>query len=141
MRNVREVRTGADSGSHPYILTCSHPDIQVSRSFPLDRGGRLGADVVDDAIDATHLVDDPRGDSSEPIGRQARPGGGHPVAALDGSNRNRTLIGAFITHDPDTLNRKQDSKTLPEARVPPLVLDLGGNNGIGPAQEIQARTG
>ncbi len=51
------------------------------------------------------------------------------------------LIGAFVTHDPDALNRKQDCETLPEARVPALPLDLVRNDGIGPAQEIQSRTG
>ena len=30
------------------------------RLFPFNRAGRLGTDVVDDAVDATHVVDDPR---------------------------------------------------------------------------------
>ncbi len=37
-------------------------------SLPLDRPGRLAGDVVDDAIDAPHLVDDAGGDAGEEVG-------------------------------------------------------------------------
>src|SRR3546814_4805267 len=50
---------------------------RLRRSFPLDRGGRLAADVVDDAGDATQLVDDAVGDAAEELVRQVRPVRGH----------------------------------------------------------------
>ncbi len=48
-------------------------------SFPLDGARGLGADVVDDAVDAGYLVDDPAGDHGEHLGRYACPVGGHAV--------------------------------------------------------------
>src|SRR4051812_49278305 len=45
-------------------------------SLPLDRRGRLAADVVDDAVDAGHLVDDPRRNLRQQLVRQPRPVGG-----------------------------------------------------------------
>src|SRR3954467_9131957 len=39
-------------------------------SLPLDGGGRLGADVVDDTIDPAHLVDDSIGDTRQHVVRE-----------------------------------------------------------------------
>src|SRR5262245_40878303 len=62
--------------------------------FPLDGGRRLRADVVDDPVDALDFVDDARRDAGQQVVRQARPVGGHPVAALDGADRDGVLVGA-----------------------------------------------
>src|SRR5512132_348019 len=47
--------------------------------LPLDRRGRLGGDVVHDAIDPRYLVDDSAADLAEDLVRQLRPVGGHAV--------------------------------------------------------------
>src|SRR5258708_26824348 len=87
--------------------------LQSSMSFPLDRGGRLGTNVVDDAIDPADLVHDARRDRLEQLVRQARPVGGHAVAALDGADRRGVLVGPRVPHDADALHRQQDGERLP----------------------------
>src|SRR5262249_31769705 len=47
----------------------SHPTPQHSQSFPLDRPRRLRGHVVDDAVDAAHLVDDAGRDAAEEVVR------------------------------------------------------------------------
>src|SRR3954463_14091149 len=81
------------SGIRHSALTRSLP-----RSLPLDGGRRLRADVVHDAVDALHLVDDARGDRREELVRQARPIGRHAVLALHRANRRRVLVGARVAH-------------------------------------------
>src|SRR5688572_24229621 len=51
--------------------------------FPFDCSGRLGRDVVGDAVDAAHLVDDAVRDPGEELVRQRRPVGGHEIGGLD----------------------------------------------------------
>src|ERR1700676_565262 len=55
------------TSSLPHFLTSSLPHFLTSYfltslSLPFDRRGRLRADVVDDAVDALHLVDEAGGD-------------------------------------------------------------------------------
>src|SRR5271163_3843437 len=46
------------------LVTCQgktalfRPRSEEARSLPLDRAGRFGSDVVDDAVDVAHFVDD-----------------------------------------------------------------------------------
>src|SRR5882724_12964479 len=63
-------------------------------SLPLDRAGRLRSDVVDDAVDAAHLVDDAGGDAAEEIVREREIVGGHAVAGGDGAQRADVIVGA-----------------------------------------------
>src|SRR3990170_151302 len=61
------------SGWHPVCLGA------LAGSLPLDRARRLRRDVVDDAIDAAHLVDDAVRHPAEHLVRDRRPVGGNPV--------------------------------------------------------------
>src|SRR5262245_13877654 len=90
--------------------------------LPLDRRRRLRADVVDDAVDAANFIDDARGDSREEFVWQTGPVGGHAVAALDGADGRRVLVGSLVAHDADALNRQQYRKTLPQPCVPSVAL-------------------
>ena len=42
-------------------------------SFPLDGAGGFGGDVVDDAVDAAHLVDDAGGGAAEDVSSSRAP--------------------------------------------------------------------
>ena len=57
----------------------SHPTPQHSPSLPLDRPRRLRGHVIDHAVDAAHLVDDPRRDAGQEIHREGEEVGGHAV--------------------------------------------------------------
>src|SRR5258708_10519339 len=97
-------------------------NLQSSMLFPLNRRRRLGTDVVHDAIDSTDLVDDTRRNSLEQLVREARPVGGHAVAALDGTDRGGVLVGPRVAHDADALHRQSGGKPPPPmpAPTPPL---------------------
>lgn len=53
--------------------------VRAKTLFPLDRGGGLGADVVDDAIDASDLVDDSSRDLVQKIAPEIGPVRRHEV--------------------------------------------------------------
>src|SRR6266516_2175077 len=99
----------------------------------------LRADVVHHSIDALHFVDDPRRDVGEQVVRQAGPVRGHPVPALDRSNRDGVLVGPLVPHHTDALHRKQDGKTLPQLRVPAVALHFLRDDGVRLAQQRQSR--
>ena len=83
-------------------------------SLPLDRRRRLRGDVVDDAVDAPHLVDDPARDAREQLVRQLRPVGGHPVHALHRAHRDDLLVGALVAHHADASAPAAAPRSLPE---------------------------
>src|SRR5689334_19478723 len=81
-------------------------------SLPLDRGGRLSGDVVDDARDALHLVHDPaRADVEEVVG-QPRPVRGHEVDGLDGAQADDVVVAAAITHHANRTHRQEHRERL-----------------------------
>ncbi len=86
-----------------------------------------------------HLVDDPRRDARQQLVRQARPVGGHAVAALDRADRHRVLVGALVAHHADALHRQQHRETLPEPRVPALAPHLFGDDRVRAAQQLEPR--
>ena len=111
--------------------------------FPLDGGGGLGGDIVDDTIDALHLVDDAGGDLVQHIVGDAGPVGSHEVAGGDGAERQGVIVGAAVAHDAHGAGIGEDGKVL----VDVLVLAGGGDllpvDGVGipgQAQKRQIRT-
>src|SRR5271166_345814 len=77
-------------------------------SFPFHRCGGLRGDVVRDAVDAAHLVDDARANPLEQIVRQARPVGRHAVLARYRAHGDEIGVGASIAHHADTLQGRED---------------------------------
>lgn len=69
--------------------------------FPLDRRRRLTGNIVGDARDARHLVDDAAGDDLEKLVWQARPARGHEIHGLDCAQRDHIVIAAAVTHHGD----------------------------------------
>ena len=55
-------------------------------SFPFDRCRWFGADVVDDAVDSGHFIDDPSRDPGQHVVRQMAPIGGHEILRVDAAN-------------------------------------------------------
>ena len=72
------------------------------QSFPLHGGGRLGGDVVADAIDVLDLAHDAAGDLIQQLIGQAGPRGGHEVLRLHSPQGQRVVVGAFVAHDTHT---------------------------------------
>src|SRR5689334_16815308 len=69
--------------------------------LPLDRAGGFGGDVVDDAVDAAHLVDDAGGGAAEDLVREWVIVRGHAVGRGDSAERADEIVGARIAHDAD----------------------------------------
>src|SRR6188472_2809106 len=76
--------------------------------LPLDGAWWFAADVVDDAVDAAHLVDDAAGRLLEQCHRQGRPIGGHEVGGLHRAQRHHVLVRPVIAHHADAANRQED---------------------------------
>lgn len=85
------------------------------RLFPLDGRGRLGRNVVAYAVGARDLGNDAAGDAGQDVVGQLGPIGGHGIAGLDGTQDDRALIGALVTHDANGLDVGQDREILPAA--------------------------
>lgn len=109
--------------------------------FPLDGGGGLGGDIVDDTIDALHLVDDAGGDLVQHIVGDAGPVGSHEVAGGDGAERQGVIVGAAVAHDAHGAGIGEDGKVL----VDVLVLAGGGDllpvDGVGIPEGVQLLLG
>src|SRR5678810_610031 len=75
------------------------PAVRQPLLFPLDGAGRLGADVVSDAVDVGYLVDDATGYVAQERRGKIRPIGGHAVGAGDGTQNNRERVGTRVPHD------------------------------------------
>ena len=52
---------------------------QTMELLPLNGGGRLGGDIVDDSVDAADLVDDSVGDVGEEVVGESVPIGSHEI--------------------------------------------------------------
>src|SRR5665647_786920 len=84
----------------------------TSFSLPLYRAGRLGADVVDDAVDTLDLVDDAARDLLEDLVGKPHPVGRHAVGACDGPHGDYVLVGPPVAHDANRLDGKQHRLSL-----------------------------
>src|SRR5207302_8234598 len=80
-------------------------DSPIQGSLPLDRAGGFGGDVVDDAVDAAHLVDDAGRGAAEDLVRERVVVGGHAVSRGHRPQRAGKIVGARIAHHPDRAHR------------------------------------
>ena len=68
----------------------------VSSVIPTRWWRGAGGDIVDDTIDALHLVDDAGGDLVQHIVGDTGPVGSHEVAGGDGAERQGVIVGAAV---------------------------------------------
>lgn len=71
------------------MIVSFHP---VARSFPLDGGRGLGADVVRHPVDPSDLVDDPIRDPAQDLVGHVIPVRGHVVRRLHAADRAHLLV-------------------------------------------------
>ena len=112
-------------------------------SFPFDRRRRLRRDIVRDAVDAAHLVDDAGRDFFQQCVGQLGPVGGHEVAGLHRAQRDDIVVGAAVAHHADALDRQEDRERLARQVVPALPADrvdgraqLLDEDRVGAAQQV-----
>ena len=100
------------------------------QSFQLHRGGGLGGDVVEDAVDALDLVHDAAGDGVEQLPRQTRKVGGHEVLCLYRAQRDGVVIGALVAHDADRAQVCERGEILVDAALEARPGDLLAEDGV-----------
>ena len=86
----------------------------LSVLLPLDGRGWLGGDVVADAVDAAHAVDNLIGNTGQEVVRQVGPVGSHGVGGGDGTQGYGILVGTLVAHHTDRADgREEDGSGLP----------------------------
>ena len=105
-------------------------------SFPLYCGGGFGRDVIHDAVNALHLVDDAGGDLIQHIVGDSRPVGGHEIAGGDGPESQGVVVGPAITHDAHAAGVGEDSEILVHILVLAGLGDLVPEDEIGLAEGV-----
>ena len=107
------------------------------RSLQLHRGGGLGGDVVEDAVDALDLVHDAAGDGVEQLPRQTRKVGGHEVLCLYRAQRDGVIVGALVAHDADRAQVCERGEILVDAALKARLGDLLAEDGVRLADDVQ----
>lgn len=107
-----------------------------TRSLPLDGGGRLRGDVVDDAVDAAHLVDDAVRHRRQRLVGEMRPVRRHRVDGVHRADRARVLVGALVAHHADGPDGQEDGERLPDRLVVGKFLDLLLHAQVGLLEEL-----
>lgn len=100
--------------SVPYRTATFHACLLL----PLDGRRWFGRDVVADAVDTSHLVDNLVAHASHEVVRQMSPVGSHGICRCNSTQSNRMLICTFITHNANRAYGRQKHR----ACLPYLVI-------------------
>src|SRR5262245_1336807 len=104
-------------------------------SLPLDGRGRLRRDVVDDAVHAGNLVDDPARDRLEHVVRDPRPVGGHRVLGGHRADDDGVGVRALVALHADGADGGEHREALPQLAVQVGAADLLEEHRVRTAQD------
>src|SRR5690606_14105125 len=93
--------------------------------------------VIDDAVDATNLVNDPGRRAPEEVHVELIEIGGHAIHRGHGAKGANEFISATITHDADGLHRQEDRKGLPDLVILAGLTDFVEIDGVRLAQDVE----
>src|ERR1019366_4217625 len=102
--------------------------------LPLDRCRRLSRNVVYDARDSGHFVDDSMSDAVQKFIRQGRPASGHEIDGLHGTQRDHMFIAPPVAHHADGTHRQEYRERLTDLVVKIMAAQLFDEYGIRTAQ-------
>ena len=118
------------------ILPSSGGDGGVGFLFPFDGRRRLRRDVVANAVDTLHLVDDVVRDLGKELVGQVSPVGSHGIGAGDGAECHGILVGAFVAHHAYAPHiGEQDGACLPYLVVESPVAEALDEDVVGILQD------
>src|SRR5262249_48615786 len=109
----------------------------VAPSFPLDGPWRFAGDVVNDAVDAAHLVDDAGGNTAQDIHVEGIEIRGHAVDRGHGPQGADLIIGAAVPHAADRAHWQKHRKRLPDRVVEAGLADLLEIDRIGAPEDVE----
>src|SRR5581483_5310394 len=148
--NAIWMRAGSNCGAPPRRTRCTIFGQDSGRAairpggvppplLPLDGAGRLARHVVDHAVDAVDLGDDPGRDTLEHLVGQPGPVGRHRVLARHGAKDDRMLIGPPVAHHADAPHVSEEHReALPQLTVEARPADLVLHDQLGGAKDLQA---
>src|SRR6478672_10123029 len=116
--------------------TCSVILASARRLFPFNRARWLRRIVVDDPVDALHLIDDAGCDPAEECGVERINVRGHAIERGDRTKAANIFVGAVIAHDSDRSHGKQHRERLPDRIIEASVADLLEIDGVRLAQDV-----
>lgn len=105
--------------------------------FPLNSCRGFRGDVVHDAVDALHFVDDAAGNIIQHAERNVCPVGGHTIAAGYGTQRYSMRVGAAIAHNAYGADIGQAGEVLPDSAFQTGFSYLFTEDGVGFAGDLQ----
>lgn len=105
--------------------------------FPLDSCRGFRGDVVHDAVDALHFVDDATGNGIEHAEGDVCPVGGHTIAAGYGTQRYSMRVGAAIAHNAYGADIGQAGEVLPDGAFQTGFGYLFTEDGVGFAGDLK----
>ena len=112
---------------------CFHWSMNRFRPLlPLNGGGRLGADVIADPIDAANLIDNSTRHVAHDLVRKVIEVGRHVIRRLHAADAANVLIRSAISHHADTLHTgEENNEGLTDGTVLPRLVQLLDHDGIG----------
>ena len=111
------------------------------KSFPFYCGGRFGRDIVNNAVDVRHLVDDADADSVQHLVWDAGPIRRHKITGGDAAQRQGVIICPAIALDAHRTHVGQHRKVLVHAALQPGFVDLIPEDEVGLTQNVRLLLG
>lgn len=105
--------------------------------FPLHRCGRLGGNIIHDAVDARHFIDDARADLGQQVIGQTRPIDGHEVVGRHGTDGQHEVVRALVAHHADGTGVGQHGEILVDVAVKARQRDFLAENRVALANGFQ----
>ena len=109
------------------------------RLFELNRSGRLTRQIIEHAVHALHLVDDPAHHLLQHFKRDLRRLGGHEVHGLHRPERHGVIIGPLIAHNAYRAHVGQCREILVDLLVQPALRSLRGRSRLRPGRSSPSR--
>src|SRR5437899_3169221 len=143
--STRQLRPGAPAErpglrclrcSQIFWWTCSPR--RMLTSFPLDRRGRLGRNVVHHSIHSGHLVRDARGYALEEVVREACPIRGHEVLGRDRAQREQRTVRSVVALHAHAADGREHRKRLRNASVQVRRAQLLDEDRIRSAKRVES---
>ena len=105
--------------------------------FPLHRCGRLGGNIIHDAVDARHFIDDARADLGQQVIGQTRPIDGHEVVGRHGADGQHEVVRALVAHHANGTGVGQHGEILVDVAVKARQRDFLAENRVALANGFQ----
>ena len=106
--------------------------------LPLNGGRGLGGNIVKDAVDALHFIEDAVAGFTQQGRGQFYPVRRHGVFRHDGAQVGGPFIGTFISLHAHRFHRDEAGVGLPDLFIPAVFLQVADEDGVTLPDDVQA---